>query len=403
MKKDLCFFPRALAAPVEKWNRKEGSGKRTVFWLRSFAVLVLLLPLAVQAQTPDTLMAVRDAANTTRMSLHTNGSLYVGGDYDGDISSTGLPVSGAGTRLLWYPGKASFRAGFIDATQWDAANIGIYSQAMGYNVRASGNYSLALGNNCVAAGLSALAVGENNTASGASSVAMGYNAHTNARQGSFVFADRSTTDTIRAGVNHSSNWRVSGGFRIFTSSNLSTGLTIQSGASVSNWGQSNAVISTSTGAYLSTSGVWTNVSDASRKHHFEAISGEDILARLRRIPIRRWSYRSDNDSVRHIGPTAQDFRAAFGLGSDERTIGTIDADGVALASVQALEARTRNQSAQLESLKAENSALRQRLDAMEKSSGMNLAGLPLVVILLVAGTGMAGWLLRRRNSAEIKV
>ena len=54
-------------------------------------------------------------------------------------------------------------------------------------------------------------------------------------------SDRSSVDTLRAGVNHSSNWRVSGGFRIFTSSNLSTGVTIQSGATTSNWGQSNAV------------------------------------------------------------------------------------------------------------------------------------------------------------------
>src|SRR5918993_518957 len=86
------------------------------------------------------------------------------------------------------------------------------------------------GGSAVAAGSATFAAGSQVTASGATSVALGFAAHTNARQGSFVFGDRSTVDTIRAGVNHSANWRTSGGFRIFTSSNLSTGVTIQSGS-----------------------------------------------------------------------------------------------------------------------------------------------------------------------------
>lgn len=401
MKKNQCFFTGTPGKTVVHSKRKQTPVliKKAVRGLCAGALLAIVLPLSAQAQVPDTLVAARDASGTTRMSLHTNGAFYVGGNYDGGFSG-GIPAEGAGTRLMWYPEKASFRAGYVDGTQWDDANTGSFSFAAGYNVRALADYSVALGKSSVAAQISSFAVGENNTASGAASVAMGYHAHTNARQGSFVFADRSTEDTIRAGVNHSSNWRVSGGFRIFTSSNLSTGVTLQSGASVSNWGQSNAVISTSTGAYLSTSGVWTNVSDVHRKHNFEAVSGEDILARLRRIPIQRWSYRTDNDSVRHVGPTAQDFRAAFGLGNDERTIGTIDADGVALAGVQALEARTRNQWVELENLKAENAELRKRLDGMEKRTGIKIAGMPLYLILLLAGTAFAGLLLRRRAAAK---
>jgi hypothetical protein len=48
---------------------------------------------------------------------------------------------------------------------------------------------------------------------------------------------------------------------------------------------------------------------------------------------------------------AQDFRAAFGLGADERHIGTIDESGVALAAIQALA--------------KENAELRQRLEVLE--------------------------------------
>jgi Head domain of trimeric autotransporter adhesin len=316
------------------------------------------------AQTPDSLLAV-SYQGLSRFRVNIDGGSVFGGEYDGDGSGVGIPVEGAGTRMMWYPRKGAFRAGGINGTQWDAANIGDYSVAIGQDVRASASNAVAFGLRSTAAQQSSFAVGEDNTASGAASVAMGYHAHTNARQGSFVFSDRSSVDTLRAGVNHSANWRVSGGFRIFTSSNLSTGVTIQSGSTVSNWGTSNAVISTSTGAYLSTSGVWTNTSDVNRKHLFERVSGEDVLARLRTIPISSWSYRTDDAGVRHLGPTAQDFRRAFGLGSDDVTIGTVDADGVALAGVQALDKRTAAQQQRIEALERENAELRARLERIE--------------------------------------
>ncbi|HEX2202226.1 MAG TPA: tail fiber domain-containing protein [Longimicrobium sp.] len=321
------------------------------------AALVAGTASAAQAQTPDSAFAV-SSGGVGLFRVNVDAGALWGGTYDGDISGEGVPAEGAGTRMMWYPRKAAFRAGYINGTQWDAANIGEYSVAIGQEVRASGSNGVAFGLRSTAAGSSTFAVGEDNTASGAASVALGYHAHTNARQGSFVFGDRSTVDTIRAGVNHSANWRVSGGFRIFTSSNLSTGVTVQSGSSVSNWGQSNAVISTSTGAYLHTNGTWTNASDVNRKHLFEDVSGEDVLARLRTLPISRWTYKTEDANVRHLGPMAQDFRAVFGLGDDDRVIGTVDADGVALAAAKALEARTATQASRIEALEAQNAALR---------------------------------------------
>ncbi|MDB4948604.1 MAG: hypothetical protein JWM27_1253 [Gemmatimonadetes bacterium] len=311
------------------------------------AACVAALPAAALAQTPDSAFAVsHSGASLFRVNI--DGGALFGGTYDGDGGASGIPAEGAGTRMVWYPRKGAFRAGGINGTQWDAANIGSYSVAIGQDVRASGDNGVAFGLRSTAAQVSSFAVGEDNTASGAASVALGYHAHTNARQGSFVFSDRSSVDTLRAGVNHSANWRVSGGFRIFTSSNLSTGVTLQSGASVSNWGQASAVISTSTGAYLSTSGVWTNASDVRLKHLIENVSGEDVLTRLRTVPIRTWSYRVDPDGIRHLGPMAQDFRAAFGLGNDSTSIGTVDADGVSLAGVQALDRRTTTQQATID-------------------------------------------------------
>ena len=79
------------------------------------------------------------------------------------------------------------------------------------------------------------------------------------------------------------------------------------------------------------------------------------------MPVREWNYVSQDPGIRHLGPTAQDFRAAFGLGDFPLRINTTDADGVALAGVRALEARTR-------ALQAEVEILRQRLDALSTAS-----------------------------------
>jgi len=54
------------------------------------------------------------------------------------------------------------------------------------------------------------------------------------------------------------------------------------------------------------------------------------------MPITRWSCKSQGKTVRHIGPVAQDFKAAFGVGENDTTITTVDADGVAFAAIQGL-------------------------------------------------------------------
>lgn len=369
---------------------------------RSIAAIIAFFCMQpVFAQPADSVFTAGTPVSGNLLKVQNDGGFIIRGTYDGGIGSGTPAQEGPGTRLLWYPQKASFRAGYIDATQWDNANIGYFSFAAGSNTRASGDNSVALGINCWAGNSSTFAAGENNTATGAASVALGYHAHTNARQGSFVFADRSTVDTLRAGVNHSANWRLSGGFRIFTSSNLSTGVTLQSGASVSNWGQASAVISTSTGALLTTGGVWTNASDVNRKHFFENVSGETLLKKLAGVPIQEWSYKTEDNSVRHIGPMAQDFRKAFGLGNDELTIGTVDADGIALACIQTLETRTSKQAEELEALKTANNRLLARLEALEKKpeqKGKLLAAAPLAFIPMI---GIGAWYFRRRQNKKI--
>jgi hypothetical protein len=57
--------------------------------------------------------------------------------------------------------------------------------------------------------------------------------------------------------------------------------------------------------------------------------------------------------VRHVGPRAQDFAAAFGVGEDDRHIHVVDASGVALAAIQALAARLAEAEANIAELQAE--------------------------------------------------
>jgi len=89
------------------------------------------------------------------------------------------------------------------------------------------------------------------------------------------------------------------------------------------------------------------------------------LARIAAMPVRERNYKSQPAAIRHVGPTAQDFHAAFGLGEDARRINSIDADGIALAAARALEARTRELDARHQALANENEALRARLDRLE--------------------------------------
>ncbi len=83
------------------------------------------------------------------------------------------PVSGVGTRMMWYPNKAAFRAGNVSGTEWNKDSIGLYSIALGQNTKAKGVAASALGNGTKASGNRSTAMGSLTTASGFGSTAMG--------------------------------------------------------------------------------------------------------------------------------------------------------------------------------------------------------------------------------------
>jgi trimeric autotransporter adhesin len=116
---------------------------------------------------------------------------------------------------------------------------------------------------------------------------------------------------------------------------------------------------------------WAVVSDRNVKKDFAAINSVQILEKLAAMPITQWHYKWETSDVTpHIGPMAQDFKAAFYPGTDDKSITTQEADGVALAAIQGLNRKMDSENANLrEELKrrdAENTELKHRLDALEK-------------------------------------
>lgn len=90
---------------------------------------------------------------TPKASLHVVDSSVVFKAADPLLAVPGnTALSGAGARMMWYPGKAAFRTGYIDGAQWDKDNIGTYSFASGYSSIANNLYSTAMGRNTTASG-----------------------------------------------------------------------------------------------------------------------------------------------------------------------------------------------------------------------------------------------------------
>jgi Chaperone of endosialidase len=102
------------------------------------------------------------------------------------------------------------------------------------------------------------------------------------------------------------------------------------------------------------------VSDRSLKRDIAPVEVQRVLEAVSELPISTWSYRTDDPSVRHLGPMAQDFFAAFGLGDSDRSYDPIDAHGVAFAAIKALNEQLQRQNERIERLELENRALREQ-------------------------------------------
>jgi hypothetical protein len=171
-----------------------------------------------------------------------------------------------------------------------------------------------------------------------------------------------------------------GGTRVLTNAAGTTGVTIASGA-----------------------GSWSTLSDRKAKRDFEVVDTREVLERIAAMPVYRWRYAEERTAALHMGPVAQDFRAAFGLGDGDTTIATVDADGVALAAIQGLnakvdaqavalaerDARIERQAHAIDAHRAELAELRDRLAQVESLRGELAAMKDTLAAALAARTNVA--------------
>lgn len=172
-------------------------------------------------------------------------------------------------------------------------------------------------------------------------------------EGSFVWADRN--GELASSQPDSVTMRAAGGYRLFSDASASTGVFLASGG-----------------------GAWGTLSDRNAKDDFQPVNPLEVLEKVVALPVMTWRYKSQDAAVRHIGPVAQDFHAAFGVGESERTITTVDADGVALAAIQGLnqklEIRNQESEVRIQKLEEANALLRQRVAVLEELLGQLLKG-----------------------------
>lgn len=199
-----------------------------------------------------------------------------------------------------------------------------------------------------------------------------------------VISQTDSSDYARLRMtNGSASWDVSVG-------SISNTLGFYNGGNVLALNSSGNPLTTAAGGYLTPGGTWTNASDRNSKANLLATNGADILTRLAQLPISTWNYKAENEATRHMGPMAQDFRAAFGLGGDDKAITTVDEGGVALAAIQGLyqivqerDAKIAAQQKQIDSLEVRLTALEQQVGSPNPSSNSPQVILGLGALLMV--------------------
>lgn len=191
--------------------------------------------------------------------------------------------------------------------------------------------------------------GINNVAAGSSSFAFGNGAKA-LQDGTFVWGD-STPAYISSSVSNSWTARASGGVRFFSNSGATVGVQLAAGGNA-----------------------WSPMSDRNVKENFQPVDQRAVLDKVCHLPVTEWNLISQPTGIRHIGPMAQDFQAAFGVGEDDRHISTSDADGVALAAIQGLNQKVeqvvKEKDARIQILERDVAALKAMVNSLiQESSG----------------------------------
>jgi len=278
-------------------------------------------------------------SNTTQSNIVAVGdsALYNNG---GSSSLDGTANAAVGSKALFAntTGRANsafgFQSGYSNTT-------GIHNTSCGYQ----GIYTLTTGSDNTSLGYTAgfnLTTGANNTFVGSG-------------------ADCGTQGTV------TNSTAIGNGASVTNSNNFVFG-----NGSVTKWGfghtanSGNIVDFVNTTAKLTTGGAWTNASDRKLKDRFEKLESKDILDKVNQLDIQRWHYIADGEPTTHIGPIAQDFHEAFGVG-DDTTISTIDPSGVALLAIQELSKKNDEKDAEIAQQQNQLSAQQKQIDDLKNT------------------------------------
>ena len=241
---------------------------------------------------------------------------FVGGGYYNGATAYGATVAGGyangatATNSTVAGGEQNLASGSVSTI-----GGGYYNGASGFGATIPGGYA--------------------NAATGSNSLAAGYLAAAT-NHGSFVWSDMSSTNIFYSSLANQFNVRAAGGVRIF--SNTGTTLGVQLAANATSW---------------------STLSDRNAKKDFAPVDGREVLRKLDEVPVQSWRYKWDEaGSTPHLGPIAQEFKAAFYPGRDDTRISTLEFDGVELAAIQGLHALVKEKDVRI-------SALEQRLADIE--------------------------------------
>ena len=108
-------------------------------------------------------------------------------------------------------------------------------------------------------------------------------------------------------------------------------------------------------------GAWACASSRETKTDFAKLNPLEVLARVADLPMTEWRYRTEESKARHVGPMAEDFHAAFGLGDSTKTINVMDASGVALTAIQGLHQLVKDRDREIDALKRDLAAIKKKL------------------------------------------
>ena len=281
-------------------------------------------------QTNSSYSVIGGGSNNTNQP--NAGTSFIGGGYNNVVGGSLSVIAGGGNNTITPGGSANAIGGGTFNTSG-----GFYSTVPGgYKNTALGQYSFAAGQNALAPGNGSFVWNSYSNPN----YAVGDNEF-------FVFAQNGFS------VDYSTQQIDGGGSRWVY---IGNGSGFSGSQTISTW----------TGGYLSDTGVWQSVSDRNRKTDFAPITAQEVLDKVAGLPLQSWRYTNEMAGVKHIGPTAQDFHAAFALGTDDKTIGAVDEGGVALAAIQGLNQKVDELKTELNHRDTENAELKQRLEALER-------------------------------------